>query len=823
MIHLLTLTIATAFSQPAPESLFPPDGLHNHSSSIVQLTNGDLLVAWYRGSGESDADDAQILGSRKSIGGAWGEPFALADTPGFPDLNPVLFVDPQKRLWLFYVTYLDNSTKGVLVQYRVATDHGASGAPVWQRSEVLPIRPDSFPETYGPLLKQIEIERADDLKTSEGLQRAFAQQNEQVQSKLGTRLGWMTRVQPIMLNDTRMVLGLYHDVFACSLAAITNDAGATWKFSAPIQSVYLGGIQPAFAHRKDGTLLALMRDNGKLKQVRRSESKDGGMTWTPAVPTDMPNPGSSVNVLTLKSGSWLLLCNDAKDNRRRLTAYLSDDEGRSWPIRRVIDELKEERAEVHYPSAIQTADGAIHMSYTYTQPPPSADKRNETIKYIAVTENWIRDGMRGDVLAFPGAEGYGRFSLGGRGGDVYHVTNLDDGGPGSLRDGIITQNGPRTIVFDVGGTISLKKPIEIKEKSRITIAGQTAPGGGITLRDNGLQIKNSSHLVIRYLRLRLGDKNNQGGDQDVITANYCDNIILDHLSLSWGIDGNHDTRGCKNYTLQWSILGEALNRSVHSEGNHAMCASFRAPLSNVSMHHNLFTTSRDRHPTIGGAVQEYQWLIDFRNNVIYNWTGAANVCDNAVILTNNYFKPGPESKIAQLPIALKSEELMLASGWMSGNIFDGRDDLTADNYAALDLTRWIRPDTNYKFGGTIDDWKMRVLPELDNNAPVTQTAKEAYDRVLAESGASKSRDAADDRMVSNVKEGKGNLIDSPDQVGGWPELKGGPAPVDTDQDGMPDDWETAHNLDPKDPEDRNDDADRNGYTNLEERLNGQCR
>ena len=526
---MLPLLASFAFSFAAapeltPELLFPPHQLHNHSPSIAQLVNGDLLIAFYRGSGEAEADDVQILGMRKAPGAAaWSEPFVLADTPGFPDLNPVLFVDPQKRLWLFYVTYLDNSTKGVLVSYRVSTQHRDAGAPTWDRSEILPIRPDTFAESFSANLDKIAVDRVDDLKTSEGLQRAYASQREQVASKLGVRLGWMTRTQPIMVGD-RMLLGLYHDVFACSLAGWTDNAGKTWGFSAPIQSVYLGGIQPAIAQRKDGTLVALMRDNGKLQYIRQSESTDNGASWSTVIATDIPNPGSSVSLHVLQSGAWLLLCNDAKDNRERLAAYLSDDEGRSWPIRRVIADLKEQHGEAHYPSAIQSADGAIHVTYSHGLPRPTPDTRAETIAYATFDESWVRQGMRGDVLAFPGAEGYGRFTLGGRGGDVYHVTNLDDDGPGSLRQGFWYQEGPRTIVFDVGGTITLKKPIEIREKSHITIAGQTAPGDGITLRDNGLQIKNSTHIIVRYLRIRLGDKNNQGGDQDVITANYCDKI-----------------------------------------------------------------------------------------------------------------------------------------------------------------------------------------------------------------------------------------------------------------------------------------------------------
>ena len=423
------------------------------------------------------------------------------------------------------------------------------------------------------------------------------------------------------------------------------------------------------------------------------------------------------------------------------------------------------------------------------------------------------------TIAFPGAEGAGRFAQGGRGGDVYHVTTLADSGTGSLREGIVSSSGPRTIVFEVGGIIELKSSLEIDKKSHVTIAGQTAPGAGITIKDYGIEIKDSSHLILRYLRLRLGDKNKKGDEApDVISANYSDNLILDHISMSWAIDGIHDTRGCKNYTLQWSILGEALHNSIHPKGGHAMCASFRAPMGTMSIHHNLFTTSRDRHPTIGGSVKEPQWVIDFRNNVNYNWSGAANVCDNQVNLVNNYFKPGPETKRDRLPIALKTNLPDAAHGYLAGNFFEGRDDLTKNNYAAMDFETWINnPGSDYQYAGTVEDWK-RDQPFDVGELPETQPAQEAYELVLKQAGASHKRDAVDERMVRDVREGTGKLLDSQEQVGGWPEVMAGEAPVDTDRDGMPDAWEDKEGFDKANAADRNGDADGDGFTNLEECL-----
>ena len=423
------------------------------------------------------------------------------------------------------------------------------------------------------------------------------------------------------------------------------------------------------------------------------------------------------------------------------------------------------------------------------------------------------------VPAFPGAEGAGAISKGGRGGDVYHVTNLDDAGQGSLRNGIVSATGARTIVFDVSGTIHLKKPLLI-EKSQLTLAGQTAPGDGITLEGQTFEIKKASDVVVRYLRIRLGDRNKEIGGADGITINYCERVILDHLSASWAIDGIQDERGCKNYTMQWCILSEALNQSIHEKGAHAMCASFRQPLGNLSVHHNLFATSRDRHPTLGGSTAAPQWIIDFRNNVVYNWSGTANVCDNQVNIINNYFRPGPETNVSALPIAMKSELPLSAHGYMNGNIFEGRNDLTTNNYSAVDFKRWLHaPDTKYKYDGTVDTWKVSQPFAVNEEVPRTQSAQKAYKLVLAHAGASLKRDAVDIRVVRDIKKRSGKLLNSQDEVGGWPELKSGKAPVDSDGDGMPDTWERKHHLNPNDPADGRQDVNGDGYTNLEDYLN----
>jgi pectate lyase len=420
------------------------------------------------------------------------------------------------------------------------------------------------------------------------------------------------------------------------------------------------------------------------------------------------------------------------------------------------------------------------------------------------------------TLAFPGAEGYGRFAKGGRGGDVYHVTNLNDSGAGSFREGIESAKGPRTIVFEISGTIELKSKIRIQNKG-LTIAGQTAPGDGITFKDNTVSISNASDIIVRYIRVRLGDKNKpRPSGPDAVAVDDCDNLIFDHVSISWGIDGNQDTGNCKNYTFQWSILSEGLHDSLHHKGPHGMCGSFRRQESNITIHHSIFSSSRSRHPSLSGNQDEPNWIIDFRNNIVYNWSegGTANVGDAQLNLINNIFRPGPETGTT-LPIAMKCHTAYAAHGYMRGNVFDERPELTANNYAAIDMELWAE---NYKYLGTLEHWKVDKVFDTGSNAPVTHSAEEARRLVLTGAGASLVRDAVDKRLMSDIKNRTGKLLDSQDEVGGWPKLKSKPAPKDADRDGMADAWERANNLDPKNPEDRNGDADKDGYTNLEEYL-----
>lgn len=369
--------------------IFSPNEKHNHGSSIVETPQGDLLAAWFHGSGERTADDVVIQGARKRKDEeAWSEPFLMADTPDLPDCNPVLFMDPRGVLWLFWVAIQNNQWGGALLKYRTASAYDAPGPPQWDWQDVIHTRPknldtlfpalvDNARETLGPLLAAVP-------KLAEDIEDARAAS----QDKLHSRLGWMTRIHPIMVSEKRMLLGLYSDVFNCSLAAHTEDWGATWACGEPImdpEARYLGNIQPSFAQRRSGAIVAFMRDNGIPKYVRTAISEDLGETWSRLATLEIRNPGSSVDCIVLESGRWLMICNDTLDGRHIISAYLSDDEGTAWKLSRRIEDFAKGEGSFSYPSVIQAKDGLIHCTYSYS----GADITGSTIKHVRFNEAWV--------------------------------------------------------------------------------------------------------------------------------------------------------------------------------------------------------------------------------------------------------------------------------------------------------------------------------------------------------------------------------------------------------------------------------------------------
>lgn len=453
------------------------------------------------------------------------------------------------------------------------------------------------------------------------------------------------------------------------------------------------------------------------------------------------------------------------------------------------------------------------------------------------------------VVAFPGAEGFGAKSLGGRGGTVIEVINLNDSGPGSLRACVDAQ-GPRICVFRVGGTITTQSEI-IAANPYLTVAGQTAPGGGITLRaaQNYHEepfIISTHDVIIRFVRFRAGASAVPNSSRRSMTINFgAYNVILDHCSFSWAtdqplllIDGVHDV------TIQWSIISEGLARSTHFEDGsfqeHSTGLSVSgknynstAQTGNITIHHNLFAHNGGRNPQNAGYGLE-----DVVNNVIYNWHRQAFTtqdlqADVPTNIVNNYFKVGVDSTGYEVQAHHNNRSMMGPRIYLSGNVGPNRLDDTQPNISM------VKPgDHAY------------IVPSPFPAPPVTTTtAQQAYQDVLANSGARiPSLDAVDKRIIEEVKSGGGRIIDCvsaneltspincatrvylspPDYTRygisdplddmGWPVLAAGTPPQDSDHDGMPDSWEASRGLNPN-VDDSAQDRDGDGYTNIEEYLN----
>lgn len=369
------------------EPIFAPVEMHAHGSSIVETPEGDLLAAWFYGKAEKSDDTLIIQGARKNKGeNTWSAPFLMADSQDLPDQNPVLFVDPRGTLWLFWIVSQDNTYDSYLVKYLTSTNFEGDGAPVWQWQDVLHVRPTNLDTRLIEDMDTHAQEYADYLATHPKYPTWIEDAKADVQVKLLQRLGWMTRIHPIMTSGSRIMLPLYSDAFACSLAAFTEDWGKTWTFSEPILNI---NVQACFVQKKSGEIVAMMRDRGAAKRIPVSTSKDGGITWSHTEKMDIPNPDSSVDCLALASGNWVLVCNDTeggpRGGRNQLSTYLSDDEGATWKWKRTL-EKHDESCAASYPSVIQAADGSIHCTYTYSPSP------NETIKHARFNEDWIKAG-----------------------------------------------------------------------------------------------------------------------------------------------------------------------------------------------------------------------------------------------------------------------------------------------------------------------------------------------------------------------------------------------------------------------------------------------
>ncbi len=371
---------AAAEPQYSSELIFPLESWHNHSSSIVETPKGDLLVCWFHGSGERTADDVLIRAARWSREkGSWSQPFTLADAPGFPETNPVLFVDRRDRLFFFWPLIIAHRWETALMKYRVSTDYQqADGPPLWAFQDNIVL----VPKNIGPKTKAFvaaETERTPQLAAAG--QRLV----ERADDEYFSRMGWFTRTHPLELPSGRLLVPMYSDGYSFGIMAISDDGGITWKGSEPI--VGLGGIQPSVVRKNNGTLVAYLRDNGPApKRALMSESTDDGESWTTARDTDILNPGSSVEVVRLRNGHWIMVYNDLERNRYSLVAAISDDEGRNWPVRRHLEGRPgvETPGQYHYPSVMQSRDDAIHVTYSYFTP------AGKSIKHARFNEEWIR-------------------------------------------------------------------------------------------------------------------------------------------------------------------------------------------------------------------------------------------------------------------------------------------------------------------------------------------------------------------------------------------------------------------------------------------------
>ena len=438
--------------------------------------------------------------------------------------------------------------------------------------------------------------------------------------------------------------------------------------------------------------------------------------------------------------------------------------------------------------------------------------------------------------------GAGCEATGGMGGALYLVSMLEDSiDPftnkpmmGTLRYAVEAGDA-RIVLFRVAGTIHLKKPLEIN-KGNITIAGQTAPGDGICLADYPLIINGCSNVIVRYIRVRMGEKGSLADNKeyDAVSVNNCENVVLDHLSCSWSVDECVSCYGNKRFTMQYCFITESLRNSVHGKGNHGYGGIWGG--ENVTFHHNLLAHHDSRNPRIDhDYVNTLAGPIDYINNVVYNWGGNSAYGGEGstnegggrkVNFVNNYYKAGPATKSGVQyrlcnPTTRCSNCTNKCGGsvdpmkmWLAGNYMYGSSTVTNDNWQG------VHPDESSK----LNDIKANSRFQFTNCYSNEESAEQAFETVLAKAGCSLSRDAIDARIASEVRNGSytyqgttstGGLIDTPSDVGGWIEYQSAPLPKDTDGDGIPDEWEEAHGLNPKSFADSKLESLVIGKTNLE--------
>jgi pectate lyase len=467
-----------------------------------------------------------------------------------------------------------------------------------------------------------------------------------------------------------------------------------------------------------------------------------------------------------------------------------------------------------------------------TQKPPmtlSQSSRTSFLAAFAITLPAAMISPAAELPAFPGAEGAGRTTTGGKGGAVIEVTSLADSGPGTFRAACLA-SGARTVVFRVGGIIQLTSELTVRNPD-LTLAGHTAPGDGICIRGATVNL-DTSNVIIRYMRFRRGDSSVLG---DSLGGYPRAKIMIDHVSASWGLDESlslyryidpvtDEKKPIENITIQWSIISETLNKNGHAFGG-------TWGGDKASFHHNLFACNTDRNASIGITGEFFDW----RNNVVFNWVNRnleGGDGSSEINVVNNYYRHGPAT-----PSDMRSSICMInwrgsnyaypgpEKFYLSGNHVFGYPAVTADNWNGGVSLRFQgnnlpNPLPTLQQAIAIS----RVNTPFPADAVVTHSALQAFDLVTAGAGASRPvRDSVDARIINSVKTGtvtSGNgIINLESDVGGYPVYQSAGAPADADHDGMPDIWEIARGLNPNNAADRNGDFDDDSYTNLEEYLN----
>ena len=377
----LTIKLVIAQSRIDSTLIFSLQEQHVHSSSIVELPNGDLLVCWFQGSGERTANDVVINGARLKKGKSeWSKPFLMADSPGQPDCNPMLFLNNKGKLFLVWIVVRANLWETSILKVKTTTDYDDDDAPKWEWQDVILMKPGKeFEERVAEQFKKYGRE---DLAWAEYALPYEEMLMEAAKDPKKRETGWMTRTHPTILKNGKILLPLYSDGFNFGLIAISEDDGETWNCSLPI--VGRGLNQPSLIVKEDNSIVAYMRDDGdEPGRIMISYSKDEGYSWTYAVKSNIPNPGASIEVLKLQSGNWLLAYNDVDDGRYSIAVALSDDEGNTWKWKKKLE--YRQGGSFSYPSIIQSEDRNIHITYTYR-----ISNTEKSIKHVVFNEAWIK-------------------------------------------------------------------------------------------------------------------------------------------------------------------------------------------------------------------------------------------------------------------------------------------------------------------------------------------------------------------------------------------------------------------------------------------------